>query len=388
MSRKEKVSVPDEVNAAIASLRASKSASAYVVVGYKNKNTLEVVAQGEGGLDDARDAGLFPEGKCRYALFKKQHQVELATTVKFAFVDWTPTSIRPLRKGLLSAHKGQVKSAFSPHHVSLECSGAGELLDSALLEKIGFSSGTACHTTEKKGQLFLNKTTTRTKGATASAKVQSGGDGGGSSITAARKSELTVGSASAAIGKPTGAASNVRSGRPTGTAPAPASAPPTDAKRGGLRRKKAGKSLKATNGFDEAMSTLRSDERTDTTWLVARYPKKNTLELVGSGSGGWADLQAALSDTKFIQFAMLRVVEQIDNSATVKFVYFKVQPPGVSPMLKGFCNAQKGRIDAAFEPFHVDFFSTDPANEISEKVIMDKIGAASGSKSFVTNKTN
>jgi len=64
----------------------------------------------KGTLETAKNEGPqnFPKNKCRYALFKSSHKVELANTVKFAFVDWTPTTISPLRKGLLSIHKGQV----------------------------------------------------------------------------------------------------------------------------------------------------------------------------------------------------------------------------------------------------------------------------------------
>lgn len=50
-----------------------------------------------------------------------------ANTVKFAYIDWTPQSIRPMRKALLSTHKSQVEAVLKPFHVSLQASNRNEL---------------------------------------------------------------------------------------------------------------------------------------------------------------------------------------------------------------------------------------------------------------------
>ncbi len=46
---------------------------------------------------------------------------------------------------------------------------------------------------------------------------------------------------------------------------------------------------------------------------------------------------------------------------------------------KAAINVRKGDIDALFSPFHVDFFVSS-STDLTEKIIVDKVGAASGSK--------
>jgi len=42
-------------------------------------------------------------------------------------VDWTPETIRPMRKALLSSHKAQVEAVLKPFHVSLQASNRNDL---------------------------------------------------------------------------------------------------------------------------------------------------------------------------------------------------------------------------------------------------------------------
>ena len=75
--------------------------------------------------------------------------MELANTVKFAFVDWTPPGIKPMLKALLSTHKGQIGDTFKPAHVTFQWREADDVSEQEILDKIGFSSGTKSHITSK-----------------------------------------------------------------------------------------------------------------------------------------------------------------------------------------------------------------------------------------------
>mmetsp|Transcript_19442 Transcript_19442/g.31673 ORF Transcript_19442/g.31673 Transcript_19442/m.31673 type:complete len:548 (-) Transcript_19442:314-1957(-) len=547
MPGKDKVICPKEVTTAITNLRKSLVSTCYVVVGYSNKNTLTVVAEGEGTLETAKNEGPqnFPKNKCRYAIFKSSHKVELANTVKFAFVDWTPTTISPLRKGLLSIHKGQVRQIFHPYHVSLECSDIEDLDSNAIEDKISFSSGTAVHITKKgtksttaastKGENMGNHIANdkyderekkhkkhrhfqvNTNGITASRKLRMEGDDlilstvekvrsdndptqwmlvtykddattltlktkGTSSFSdmcskltddevfygffrieenfdekvkntvkfgffqlvcdklpASFKGKLsthrgfvtgifnpfheeflisskvdiseeivrnrirrTIGTDTSILTK---SAADEWIPRETATTTSSFSSSHNSnaLKKGGGgggvkskgkmkngRRQKRRLKFSDKEKFDSMINAVRSDADSSTTWILAQYIAKSTITPVLSGNGGWKNLQNAIKETKnkCISFALLRVLDQIDNSSTIKFVYFKIQPKNISPMLKGFCNTQKGAIDSLFQPYHVDFFLNDPTEDgVNEKDIMDKVGCASGSKSHVVPNT-
>eukprot|EP00469_Lotharella_globosa_P009589 CAMPEP_0167775596 /NCGR_PEP_ID=MMETSP0111_2-20121227/2651_1 /TAXON_ID=91324 /ORGANISM="Lotharella globosa, Strain CCCM811" /LENGTH=518 /DNA_ID=CAMNT_0007665537 /DNA_START=30 /DNA_END=1586 /DNA_ORIENTATION=+ len=512
MGKKEKIVCPEEVKAAIAKLRSSPENQWYLVVGYSNANTLTVVAEGKGGLAEAKAAELFPEDKCRFCLLRAAHKVEMANTIKFAFIDWTPTKVKPLRRGLLTTHKGQVQAVFNPYHVWLECSHSHELDPQTIADKIGFSSGTAVYTREKKtggeaGYRGAASTTAKktkkkqfsvnTGGITKTRKLKMAGDdaipeavkairsdsnpllwmlvtyANDSTLQLHAKGETAVQEMCDALtddqvyyaffrveetfdanvkntvkfgfvqlicdklspvfkgklathrgfvtkvfdpyheeflisSKSDISESIIRQtiqktmftdrsvlgeGKSTGSQPQPERKPATKTttttKKVGSGPRVPLKSKKKINFTDSKMwetmmASVRSDAQSND-WLVSRYVKRQQLQPVASGEGGWPALEKALQEgdeSGAIQFALLRVVDQIDNSSTIKFVYFKVQPKSVKPMLKGFCNTDKGKIDSLFAPYHVDFFINEPS-EISFSTIMDKVGSASGSKSHV-----
>jgi len=129
--------------------------------------------------------------------------------------------------------------------------------------------------------------------------------------------------------------------------------------------------------FRDAIRAIRNDNSA-TNWILASYVSKNTLALVGSGTGGLRELTSALEDGK-PNYGLLRVTDQIDNSVTVKFVYVKWQPTSLAPTLKAQISTKKGIIDPLFEPYHVDFF-VEHKHEMDEGTIIDKVKAAAGTK--------
>ncbi len=107
-----------------------------------------MIAEGAGGLDEAKE--YCPPNKERYIYVRRGHQVDLSYTAKFAYIDWTPDTLSPMRKALLTTHKGQAEKFFLPYHVFLKCNDMSGMTDSVIADKIEFASGTKVNETDKK----------------------------------------------------------------------------------------------------------------------------------------------------------------------------------------------------------------------------------------------
>jgi len=353
---KDKVKLPDDgsIQKALATCRSDeKGPNAYVVLGYSNPTTLTVIASGEGGLTEA--SVHLPSDDSRYVLLRKDHKVEMAKTVKFAFIDWTPTGLKPLRKALISTHKGQVQQMMKPFHVDYAASDQSDLDERIILGKIGMASGTSSQVTDKKA--------TEKK------------------VTAAPK-PVNFNSPTSADG-PSSPKQPVRNFTPMRSTQPRQSV--TDDKKSDAMRAAGTTTIQFVDAdaFKNALKTVRNDKE-PTDWILANYPKKDTIGLIGSGSGGLNELLTKVEDDS-VNFGLIRVTEQIDKSKTTKFVYLKWQPESVKPMKKAEIGTRQGAISALFQPYHVDTVISKK-DEISQEQMMDMVSSASGSKSHVISR--
>jgi len=333
MSKQDKVQLPEDgsVQAAIKKIH-DNGPSAYLVIGYSNPTTLSVVAQGDGGLAEA--AASFPDDDQRYAIVRKEHKVDSAKTVKFAYVDWTPNGMKPFRKATVSTHKGQVQALLKPFHVDYSASDQSDLNDDIILRKIGFSSGTASHVTDKAATAKSTVQALPSKGAAAA---------GRGSVSEEKKTSFTASSKAGS-----------------------------------------GVTIKFTDedAFKAALKSVRNSNENN--WILAAYTSKDTLSLVGSGSGGLDELLAKVEE-EVPSFGLVRVEQTIDKSKTTKYAYIYWIPESVKTMKKADVGTKKGSIDQIFLPYHVDF-TIATKNDITNDAIVDKVAAASGTKSHVVAK--
>ena len=109
---------------------------------------------------------------------------------------------------------------------------------------------------------------------------------------------------------------------------------------------------------------------------------KNPTELVAKGEKPLLDDIKSHFTPGTFAYVLLRVVDVIDGHPTSKFVFINWIGCDTTMMNKAKVATYKGFIQQAFSPFHVDF-SVSELREISDEKIMDKVAAASGSKSFV-----
>jgi hypothetical protein len=136
-----------------------------------------------------------------------------------------------------------------------------------------------------------------------------------------------------------------------------------------------------------AFNDVRSND-TATNWCLFTYSdsKKNTLELVGSGSGGIEELKQHLTETKMC-YGLVRVQDKIDQSVTIKFVFIIWCGEKVPFVQKGKMTTHKGSISTLMGQYHNDINCSNIA-ELSEESIMSKVRDASGTAVHVKDAIN
>lgn len=166
--------------------------------------------------------------------------------------------------------------------------------------------------------------------------------------------------------------------KPAATAAAPAAA----AAEGGARSK-IGIAIDDEAALTAAIASVRRND-SGVNWALVSYvpgAKPDCLTLVGTGSGGVDELLAKLDDQN-VYYGLTRHVEVIDKSETVKFAHIALNGAQAPRMLRARIGTHKGAVEAIFRPFHVDLV-TDDRRDITERALVDLIGAASGTKSHV-----
>jgi len=135
----------------------------------------------------------------------------------------------------------------------------------------------------------------------------------------------------------------------------------------------------------EALADVRSND-TPTNWCLFTYSEtsKNTLSLVGKGTGGIEELKGHLCETKMF-YGLVRVTDKIDNSVTVKFVFVIWCGERVPFVQKGKMTTHKGSITTLIGQFHNDLNCSN-VSELSEDIIMSKVRDASGTAVHVKHK--
>lgn len=341
---KQKLKISSDIKDQIKEFRAgSVAANSWIVFGYEGKKKLTVVASGEGYVNEIKEH-LIP-GECRYILIRKEWKVELANTTKFAFISWTPSvGIKPMRRAMLSIHRGQAKDILSPTHVTLEAEELSEVTEEEINGKFGFSSGTKVHVTQ---------TTPKKRG----------------SVTRGDKKF---------VGSSPGAAKRNVNIKPKYTKSGAAASP----------KKSKNRAIKFIDGaaITDAIVAVKADSN-ETDWMLAVYAEGGVkkMQLLETGSGGLEEMLSKL-DSEHIFYGYFRVTEiNHDNITTVKFGYLKLMSPKVSPVKRARVATHRGFILEIFTPSHVEFDIGDPS-EISAKLIMEGFAKASGTHSHITEK--
>jgi len=344
------VSIQDEESffAAIADVRSDSSATNWALFGHweNNPNVIYHIGSGTGGTDEFVDE--MDDTQVMYALVRLEETIDVSTTVKFAYVHWSGKEVPFVKRGKYGVVHGSIEKYFDPYHISLDVDSKDELNSENIRTKIQETSGTkskvleASEAQNRPERGFTSGTTTKA-------------DSTGSTPTQSAKMSK--------LGKQGSSFTGFN----------------TQAKGSG--------GVSISQDVCDAIADVRADTSA-TTWCAAGYHGgnvKNPVELLGSGD---KEMPAMLEDIKTlcaddaVVYCFLRVTDVVDEIPTVKFVYIQWVGESVKTMTRAKISTHKGDLEEVFKPIHINIYATT-ASEITQRVVMDKVMSASGSKSHV-----
>ncbi|XP_046560819.1 uncharacterized protein LOC124269828 [Haliotis rubra] len=140
------VQVSDSVYEDIAEVRNDELPVRWIVAQYRDcnpKGPIDSYQKGEGGLDELK-ACLEPEN-AMYALYRVSDVVDDIVTVKFVFITWVGTKVKPMAKAKISTQKGTVQQVFGQTHVALFATDLSDITEKVIMDKVTSASGTRSH---------------------------------------------------------------------------------------------------------------------------------------------------------------------------------------------------------------------------------------------------
>jgi len=137
------VNIADEVLGAIAAVKSDEDPTRWMVAEYQDgspKGPIILTGTGEGDSDELVE--ILSDDKPMYALYRTTDVVDDITTVKFVYITWVGTSVKPMTKAKISTHKGTAEGAFGPFHVTIFATESSDLSEKIITEKVTAASGT------------------------------------------------------------------------------------------------------------------------------------------------------------------------------------------------------------------------------------------------------
>ncbi|KYR02663.1 putative actin binding protein [Tieghemostelium lacteum] len=316
-----------EIREALKEFRSDASDVNWVLFGYEGGNSNNIVLLGKGtqGTQELI-SNLTPE-IVGYGLVRIVEKIDNSNTVKFAFINWVGENIPRMLRARLGTHIGTIKELVQPYHVDIKCSVPSEISEDIVVDTISRSSGT--------------------------------------------KLNVLAGTSSPSSSSPSSGGSyrGTSSGSSGGYKP---SSVPTSS----------GSVINIENEAEvkAAIKDVRADS-TDTNWCLVGYKNDNTLTLLGSGNGGTDELVSHLK-SNIVGYGLVREVEKIDLSETIKFAFIDFVGEEIPRMLRAKLGTHSGKVKELFQPYHVDLHPTQ-VSEISSEIITQRITTNSGTNSRV-----
>ncbi|KAM9969171.1 hypothetical protein ACTFIW_003722 [Dictyostelium discoideum] len=314
---------------AIADLRNDSTPTDWVLLSFESPKSqkIKLVGSGSGGVAELVEH--LQDDLVGFALVRKIDKIDDSETVKFAFINFIGEKVGILQKGKISVTIGGVKDFLGSFQCDFLVTSKNEISDEIVLNKIQDISGTGSKVLDENGaKTGASKSTT-------------------SPTNSFRRS--TYGS----VSSPSSSSSNKDSIK-LGDEPT----------------------------IREALKEFRSDEN-DIDWVLFGYEggNSNTIILLGKGNGGVNELISNLQDN-LVGYGLVRIVEKIDNSDTIKFAYINWIGEEIPRMLRARLGTHTGFVNQLVTPYHVDIKCT-VKSEISKEIVEETVAKASGKASMV-----
>ncbi|EGC39068.1 hypothetical protein DICPUDRAFT_91304, partial [Dictyostelium purpureum] len=318
----------DECKAALADLRNDSKPTDWMALSFESPKSqkIKLVGSGSGGVKELVDN--FQDDVVGFALVRKIDKIDDSETVKFAFINFIGDKVGILQKGKISVTIGGVKEFFGSFQCDFTITSRSEISDEIVMGKIQEISGSSSRVLDESGSRKVG-TSSPTSGARRSTAFSG-------SVGSSNKDALKLGDEAA---------------------------------------------------IREALKEFRSDD-SEVDWVLFGYEggNSNTVVLIGKGSNGPSELIEQLQDN-MVGYGLVRIVEKIDNSNTVKFAYVNWVGEEIPRMLRARLGTHTNFIKQLVQPYHVDIKCTTKS-EISEKIIVDTVAKASGTASMVLENAN
>jgi len=123
---------------AIADVRSDANPTTWMMSKYVDK---KVFLLGSGQGDVSELVPLLKDDEISYGLLRVTDKIDNSTTVKFVFIAWTGSQVKPQTKALVSANKGSIEVLFEPQHVKFFSSDTKEFTVDNILDRVQTASG-------------------------------------------------------------------------------------------------------------------------------------------------------------------------------------------------------------------------------------------------------
>ncbi|GFR71694.1 coactosin [Elysia marginata] len=132
------VDIQPDVYEGIARVREDTDAAKWMLAGYDGANPkgpVTCMGLGDGTLSDLQKS--LDDSMPMYGLYRYEHtNAEGILTVKFVYIVWVGSQVKPMTKAKISTHKGAMEEIFCPAHVYVFATEVSEIDEAEIIEKI------------------------------------------------------------------------------------------------------------------------------------------------------------------------------------------------------------------------------------------------------------
>jgi len=299
---------------------ANGSDTNWVAVTYDNPKTMKMKLLGKGTGGADELAGIVQPDMAVYAIIRVVDRIDNSDTVKFVFVLFLGEKVPRMLRARISVHQNSVKEFMGQAHVDYSCATAAELTNEIIVSKVTITSGSSSRVIDDANGRPIGLASKDSAGVTGRVAVS-------------KKEEINTDSFS-----------------------------------------------EGQDAVKEALLAVRSDVD-ETVWTLCEFDGSK-LVVCGSGTGTVDEELIPKLRSDAMMYALVRKIERFELTDTVKFAFITYIGRDVPFMLRGRLNAYSSMIDDVFSPYHVVVHAEYP-NEISDKIIVDAIAAASGTADHV-----
>lgn len=299
---------------------ANGSDTNWMAVTYEGPKSMKLKLLGKGtGGADEMASMVTPE-MAVYGLVRVVDRIDNSDTVKFVFVLYLGEKVPRMQRARISVHQNAVKEFLGQAHVDYSCATAAELTNDVIVSKVTITSGSSSRVLDAKEGRPIGL-------------ADKGSAAVGRRVAASRKEEINTDTFS-----------------------------------------------EGQDAVRAALLAVRSDAD-DTVWALFDFDGSK-LGVVATGCGSVDDEVVPKLRDDAIMYALVRKIERFELTDTVKFAFVTYTGAAVPCMQKARLNAYSSMIDDVFSPYHVVVHAEEP-REVSDKIIVDAIAAASGTADHV-----